>query len=105
MHRCSISVTKVLVVQTRAEARDYIDIDALIREGNIDLPTALAAARAIHGMQFNPQITLKALSYFGDGSLPALSQEIKDRLARAAANVDLDRLPSVMASGSSPTGA
>lgn len=93
-----LSVTKVLVVQTRAEARDYIDIDALICEGKIGLTTALAAARAIHGVQFNPQITLKALSYFGDGSLPALPEEIKYRLARAAASVDLDRLPAVTSS-------
>jgi hypothetical protein len=97
-----LSVTKVLVVQTRAEARDYIDVDALIRDGNIDLPTALAAARAVHGVQFNPQITLKALCYFNDGSLPTLPKEIKDRLARAAASVNLDRLPSVTSSDPLP---
>jgi hypothetical protein len=37
---------KVSVVQRRAEAKDYIDMDALITDGHIDLPTALAAGRA-----------------------------------------------------------
>jgi hypothetical protein len=52
--------TKASVVQMRAEAKDYIDIDALLTDGRIDLPTALASARAIYGTQFNPQVTLKA---------------------------------------------
>ena len=51
--------TKAAVVQRRAEAKDYADIDAMISAGRIDLPTALAAAQAIYGHQFNPQITLK----------------------------------------------
>ena len=84
--------TKASVVQVRAEARDYIDIDALMTAG-IDLPTALAAARAIYGHQFNPQITLKALSYFDDGGLQHLPEALKERLAKAARDVDLDRLP------------
>jgi Nucleotidyl transferase AbiEii toxin, Type IV TA system len=85
--------TKASVVQVRAEAKDYIDIDALLTDGRIDLPTALAAARAIYGTKFNPQNTLKALSYFEDGNLRRLPQPVRDRLARAAREVDLDRLP------------
>lgn len=85
--------TKASVVQVRAEARDYIDIDALLADGRIDLPTALAAARAIYGTPFNPQNTLKALSYFEDGNLRRLPRRVRDRLARAAREVDLDRLP------------
>lgn len=87
--------TKASVVQMRAEAKDYIDIDALLTDGRISLPTALASAYAIYGTDFNPQITLKALTYFEDGSLQKLPQEVKDRLARAAGAVDLDRLPMV----------
>ncbi|MEO9191320.1 MAG: nucleotidyl transferase AbiEii/AbiGii toxin family protein [Acetobacteraceae bacterium] len=89
--------TKASVVQMRAEARDYIDIDALLTDGTIDLPTALAAARAIYGLNFNPQSTLKALSYFDDGNLRRLPAPVKDRLAKAAREVDLDRLPVVAA--------
>jgi hypothetical protein len=87
--------TKASVVQVRAEARDYIDIDALLRLGNISLPTALAAATKIYGRSFNPEITLKALSYFGDGNLRALAEEMKLRLVTAAREVDLDHLPTI----------
>jgi len=90
--------TKASVVQVRAEARDYIDLDAIITSGQIDLPTALAAAALLYGRQFNPQVTLKALSYFEDGNLPTLDTALKARLAAAARAVDLDRLPVLHAS-------
>lgn len=93
--------TKASVVQLRAEAKDYIDIDALLTDGRIDLPTALAAGRAIYGTQFNPQSTLKALSFFDDGNLHRLPQLLKDRLAKAAREVDLDDLPVIAAAGRS----
>lgn len=85
---------KASVVQARAEAKDYIDIDALITHG-IDLPTALAAAIAIHGASYNPQSTLKALTYFDDGNLRNLDDGLKRRLVEAVRAVDLDRLPSL----------
>jgi hypothetical protein len=59
------------------------------------LPTALAAGGAIDGQQFNPQITLKALSFFDDGDLRQLPEALKTRLATAARDVDLDRLPDI----------
>jgi hypothetical protein len=49
-----IAGTTASVVQQRAEAKDYLDIDAMLIDGRIDLPTALAAAKAIYGAQFNP---------------------------------------------------
>ena len=91
--------TKASVVQVRAEAKDYIDIDALLTDGRIDLPLALAAGWAIYGAQFNPQNTLKALSDFGDGNLSRLAEAVRDRLAMAARGVDLDRLPVVGGKG------
>jgi len=92
--------TKAAVVQRRAEAKDYADMDAMISSERIDLPTALAAARAIYGRQFNPQITLKALSSFNDGNLRRLPKGVKDRLAKAAREVDLDRLPEIVRANS-----
>jgi hypothetical protein len=89
-----IAGTKAAVVQQRAQARDYIDIDALIAQG-IDLPTHLAAARIIYGSHFAPTPTLKALAYFGDGDLSSLPNDVKDRLMRAANAVDPLRLPSL----------
>jgi hypothetical protein len=85
--------TKASVVQVRAEAKDYLDIDALITKGRTTLPMALAAAQALYGASFNPQITLKALSYYDDGDLQSLPEECKLRLVTAARNVDLDHLP------------
>lgn len=82
--------TKAAVVQKRAQDRDYLDIDALLRHG-VDLPMALAAGRAIYGESFNPLITLKALSYFDD--LPALSEDVRERLRAAVGAVDVTRLP------------
>lgn len=91
--------TKASVVQLRAEAKDYIDIDAILAGRQIDLPMALAAALAIYGDNFNPQNTLKALCFFGDGDLGTVSEPIRDRLALAAREVDLDRLPQVGRAG------
>ena len=84
--------TKVSVVQKRAEIKDYTDIDSLITSG-VDLSSALAAAQLIYGRAFNPQISLKALSYYGDGNLRTLPQDLKTRLLRAVREVDLARLP------------
>jgi hypothetical protein len=87
--------TKASVVQVRAEAKDYIDVDALITVGKVDLSLALSAAQQLYGSTFNPQITLKALTFFDDGDLRQLPEEMKVRLATAAREVDLDHLPSI----------
>jgi len=87
---------KAAVVQKRAEAKDYLDLDAIIENTEIDLPTALSAAQLLYGAAFKPELTLKSLSYFGDGSLPTLPDETRDRLAKAVAAVDLTRLPPVV---------
>jgi hypothetical protein len=87
--------TKASVIQLRAEAKDYIDIDALMRLGNISLPTALASASRIYGSSFNPEITLKALSYFEDEGVKDLPEDLKLRLSGAAREVDLQCLQSL----------
>ncbi|MEQ1619355.1 MAG: nucleotidyl transferase AbiEii/AbiGii toxin family protein [Terricaulis sp.] len=86
--------TKASVVQVRAEAKDYLDLDALLSAG-LDLPHALAAGRALYREGFAPQATLKALSYFADGDLATLSEAVRERLIAAVRAVDLDRLPVV----------
>ncbi|WP_284151067.1 nucleotidyl transferase AbiEii/AbiGii toxin family protein [Desulfofustis limnaeus] len=85
-----IAGTKAAVVQKRAEKKDYLDIDAVLQSG-IALPEILAAARAIYGNSFNPLITLKALSYFGD--IPDLPNVVQERLRAAVAGVDPLKLP------------
>jgi hypothetical protein len=87
--------TKASVIQLRAEPKDYIDMDALMRLGKVSLPLALASARKIYGANFNPEITLKALSYFEDEGVKELAEDLKVRLSSAAREVDLERLPSL----------
>ncbi len=83
---------KASVVQKRAEWKDYVDIVALIDAG-ISLPMALSAGQAIYKNQFNPQITLKALSYFDD--IKGIIPQIKKVLQDAVRSVDLQNLPSL----------
>lgn len=83
---------KASVVQKRAEWKDYVDLVALIEAG-ITLPMALSAGQAIYKNQFNPQITLKALSYFDD--IKGITPQIKKVLQDAVRSVDLQNLPSL----------
>jgi hypothetical protein len=83
---------KAQVVQARAEAKDYVDLAALLEQG-IALERALAAARAIYGESFNPLLTLKALTFFADGDLPTLSAAVRSRLLEGVARVDPTALP------------
>lgn len=87
-----LAATKVRVVQDRAEAKDYLDLGRLLEEG-VDLAQALGAARAVYGEAFNPLLSLKALSYFGDGDLRALPESLKSRLSSAVERVDIKNLP------------
>lgn len=89
-----IAGTKAAVVQKRAEVKDYLDIDALLLHG-IDLPTILAAGAVVYGRQFNPLVTVKALSYFDD--LRGLPAEVRIRLAAAVAAVDVTQSPTLTA--------
>lgn len=84
---------KCRVVQVRAAYKDYFDIATLLESGTIDLAAALASAHAIHGDAFNPLVTLKALSYFGDGDLARLSPAMQKLLLDAVKSLDLAKLP------------
>src|SRR5271157_6073224 len=78
-----IAGCKMAVIQSRSEAKDYLDVYALLSQG---LPVAemLGAAQAIYGAQFFPMISLKALAWHKDGNLPSLPASVKDALSRAA---------------------
>lgn len=84
--------TKAWVVQVRAEAKDYIDIDALLASG-VAIETLLAAGVAVYGGSFSPQSCLKALSYFDEPGLGDLPEPMKSRLRVAVRDADLERLP------------
>ncbi len=91
-----LAATKMGAVQGRAEAKDYLDVARLLEEG-IGLGQALGAAIGVYGPSFNPLLSLKSLSYFGDGDLPALPERVRHRLLAAADAVDLGQLPVVPA--------
>ncbi len=86
---------KAAVVQQRPEAKDYIDLATMLEKNVVDLPTALSAAQIIYGSSFNPELTLKALSYYGDGNLQTVPPHHRERLLEAIRAVDLDRFPAI----------
>jgi predicted nucleotidyltransferase component of viral defense system len=83
---------KAAVVQKRADAKDYIDISAILESG-MPLGLILAAGKAVYGSRFMPEITLRALTSFEDGNLRQLDSRIKDQLQKTVSNVDLKQLP------------
>ncbi len=81
-----LAATKVRVIQSRAQAKDYQDIASLLKTG-ISLEEMLSNAQGVYGQEFNPAITLKALAYFEDGDLPTLPNSVKKLLQENAWNV------------------
>jgi hypothetical protein len=78
-----LAVQKMKVIQQRAETKDYLDIHTLLSAG-ITLEMALGAAQTLYP-EFNPAISLKALSYFAD--VPRLPADIQAALRTAASLV------------------
>ena len=73
-----------------------LDVLAILESG-IRLAQAMAAARAIYGEQYNPIMTLKSLTHFGDGDLQKITAEQRTKLVRAATQqpMDLPEIPRV----------
>jgi len=83
---------KLKVLMQRVECKDYQDIVALLHAG-IDLARGLASAKALWPKQFQPSECLKALVYFNDGDLDALTVQEKETLVTAVRAVNV--LPQV----------
>ena len=88
-----LAAATVQAVQSRSRAHDHLDVDALLRMGGISLSEALGAANAVFGDRFNPMLTLKALTFFGDGDLHTVPDSVRERLARAVEGVDPGGIP------------
>jgi len=82
---------KMRVIQARGSWKDYIDIHTLVTHG-IDVPTGLAAAKAID-RNFDPATSVRALQFYGDGTLNRVPQTIQKDLIRWAQAVTLSELP------------
>jgi hypothetical protein len=84
---------KMRVIQVRGSWKDYVDIHALVSHG-IDLATGLAAARAID-RNFDPATSIRALQFYGDGTLDRVAEGMRLDLTRWAQQVDLRKLPAL----------
>lgn len=82
-----LMATKLKAVFRRSEAKDYIDIATIIRAG-ISLPEGLGGAIALFGPEFNPALSLKALTYYGDGDLQTVPEDLRVVLLEAVKSTD-----------------
>jgi hypothetical protein len=89
--------TKCATVPQRVELKDYLDIHALLTKTSLTLTQGIAAAAAIYGRQYDPLMTLQALSYFGDLH-PVPDEAVTSVLLAAVKEVSLQDLPVIEAS-------
>jgi Nucleotidyl transferase AbiEii toxin, Type IV TA system len=82
---------KMRVIQARGSWKDYVDIHTLASHG-IGVEAGLAAARAID-RNFDPAISIRALQFFGDGTLSRVPAKIQSDLIGWAQAVNLGKLP------------
>ena len=88
-----LGATKLKVLLQRVEAKDYLDVAALLRAG-VPLPDMLRAARALFGEAFNPLAAQKTLGWFEGGDLSSLDVPTRDLLVRVSLeDADLSPLP------------
>jgi len=74
------------VILQRSEAKDYQDIAAMIQK-KVSLEKGLSSALALYGKSFQPNESLKACTYFNDGDLHTLTDEVKNTLIQAVVGV------------------
>jgi hypothetical protein len=85
--------TKVKALLQRVEAKDYLDMAALLDAG-VSLERILGAARALFGPAFNPLVARKRLAYFEGGDLASLPAEVKRNLVgHAIRDIEMEALP------------
>lgn len=84
---------KMRVIQVRGSWKDYVDLHTLAANG-VDIPTGLAAAKAID-RNFDPGISIRALQFYGNGTLDRVPAGIEQDLTRWAQEVDPGKLPTL----------
>jgi hypothetical protein len=78
-----LAATKIKVLLQRVEAKDYLDIAAVLRAG-VPLAEVLRGARTLFGDAFNPLVAQKTLSWFEGVSLEGVDPASRELLSRAA---------------------
>jgi len=61
-----IAVQKAYKVRRRAQARDYLDLHAILTRGIVSLDDLLVWAHQIYGEAFSPRLFLQQLTYTAD---------------------------------------
>lgn len=77
---------KLKLVVQRVEAKDYLDVAAILRSG-LPLEHGLAAAELIFAPDLPPMVALKALTFFEGGDLSSLPADVRETLCSAVAGV------------------
>ncbi len=73
-----LAIQKLKVIRVRSEAKDYLDLDCLLRHG-VDLGEAMGAAEALYP-DFPVSVTLRAMTFFEDGEVRHIPKAAKKRL-------------------------
>lgn len=87
-----LAVSKLTVIQQRAEKKDYLDLHAMIHQANMALEDMLVDAHEAYGTRYAPIASLQALAYFDDGDVQTLPEAIKADLSADVCAIDLDHL-------------
>lgn len=77
---------KLAVIHERVEAKDYLDVCALLRAG-CSLMDGLSHLDALHPLATNAMIVLKTLTFFKGGDLGTLPDDVKRDLEAAVSRV------------------
>lgn len=77
---------KLKLVVQRVEAKDYLDVAAIVRSG-VPLERGLAGAELLFAPDLPPMVVLKALTYFEGGDLASLPADVRGALCAAVAGV------------------
>ena len=88
--------TKAKALLDRSEWKDYADVATLLRAG-LTLPEIIGYAVTIFEPMFifPATVFLRSLAWFGDGTAPALPDELKRELEQAVAAVAHEDIPVV----------
>lgn len=83
-----LMATKLKVLFDRSASKDYLDISMMIQAG-ISVAQGLSSAQEMFGQNFQPEIALKALTFFEDGDLDAVSTQDRSILIGAVKQVGI----------------
>lgn len=81
---------KLTTIQARSEAKDYLDIHAILERSELTLAEGLAIAEQQFS-SFNPLVSERALTYFGDGDLAELPTAVQYDLKRVVHDLNHSR--------------